>query len=533
MMPLSAFSTDQYVNGLRLLRVVRLRRELRSLWRLALLATPIWVGLIIWLQASTPDDSSAWNWADAAVGIGFVVIAALFVVGIGGLILLRFAAGMTGRVAAAFVPVASRGAEATVVGDADALRGLLPKLRRKPMVSIGLVLLFLLFTGVAVFAAINVVPVYQANQGDGGTTVTIGKDARISGYRDTQSSGRYSSSHRDYFLSTPDGTAIAEDSKPVDGQQWLVQPNSLGNAKAYLIGGHDYLLVGGLLLFAAVVDALILLGMYSSFRQESRLRMAAGHVPLAYSVRRLASGARPVVRFDLVRSITLGLPPLPDDSDAAASALLNRRRLQVGIAVVVVLGVVVGVVAITRKTPVPPPPATDKEVTLPYLSGTTWSPDAEVFYSDTDSVRALAVDILRDGGVSGKPTVGAVWSLVVSSQAASDEIDADVDVVGIGGASPVKAVAGGVALRKEVAEDGAPAPVAITGLPSGWSGILTDGKPKGNDRRASVYGSAAGTLVEISVEGGGNDTTLGRRAAEIATAIAHRGVAGFVKDTAR
>jgi hypothetical protein len=533
MMPLSAFSTDQYVNGLRLLRVVRLRRELRTLWRLALLATPVWFGLIIWIQASTPDDSAAWNWADAGVGIGFLAIAALFVVGVGGLFLLRFAAGMAGRVAAAFVPAASRGTEPMVEGDADALSGLLPRLRRKPMVSIGLVLLLLVFTGVGVFAAINVVPVYQANQGHGGITVTIGKDARISGYRDSHTSGRYSSSHRDYFLSTPDGTAIAEDSEPVDGQQWLVTPNSLGNAKAYLIGGHDYLLVGGLLLFAAVVDALILLGMFGSFRRERRLRMAGGHVPLAYSVRRLAAGARPGVRFDLVRSITLGLPPLPEDSDAAASALLNRRRLHVGIAVIVVLGSAAGVVAATHKTPVPPPPATNKEVTLPYLEGTTWTPNADVFYADTDSTRTLAVDMLRDGGVQGTPVIGQVWSMVISSQATNDETDADVAVVDIGTAPPAKAVAGGVALRKEVAEDGAPAPVAIKGLPSGWAGILTDGKASGADRRASAYGSAAGTLVEISIEGADNDTTLAHRATALATAIAHRGIAGFAQDTAR
>jgi hypothetical protein len=240
---MSVFGTDQYVNGLRLLRLVRLRRELRALWQLAILAGPLWFGLIIWVQAATPDDSDAWNRADADAVPGFIVIGCAFVVGLLGMILLRLVTGVTGRVAAALVPMASKGAEPMIEGDADALSGLMSRLRKKRFFSIGLALLFLLFTAVGVVAVVNVVPAYQANQGHGGTVVTIGKDATISGYTDS-GTGRYSSRHRDYFLSTPDGKAIAEDSKPVDGQRWTVVDNSAGNDEAYLVGGHDYLLVG-------------------------------------------------------------------------------------------------------------------------------------------------------------------------------------------------------------------------------------------------------------------------------------------------
>jgi hypothetical protein len=527
-----------YVNGLRLLRLVRLRRELRALWQLAILAVPVWFGLIVWIQASTPDDSDAWNRANADAWPGFVIIGCVFVVGLAGMILLRLAAGVTGRVAAAFVPMASKGNEATVEGDHDALRGLLPRLRKKRFISIGAVLLFLVFVVVGVYAVINLVPVYAANHGSGGTVVTIGKDATISGYTDSRTTGRYGTNHREYFLSTPVGKAIADDREPVAGQQWLVRGNPLGNDEAYLIGGHDYLLVGGLALLAAVVDVFILLGMVASFRREARIRLHSGHVPLAYSVRRLAAGARPVLRFDVVRSVPVGLPPLPQDSDEQAHRLLRARRLHAGIAGVVVLAlVVVGVILVSRVDQ--PAPPTDRDITLPYLSGTSWDTDVEAFYTDTDTVHDLTVSLLQDGGVTGNPTVGPIWSLgVPSSDAAaaasgSGSTDADLDVVGVGSVSPAKALAGAIAQTKVVADKGAPAPATVTGLPSGWVGELTDGKAGGTNRTADVFGCAGGTLVWISVDGTDGDAALSRRVDELATAIAQRTIPRFVTDTAR
>lgn len=267
------------------------------------------------------------------------------------------------------------------------------------------------------------------------------------------------------------------------------------------------------------------------------MRLRSGHVPLAHSVRRLAAGARPVIRFDQVRSIAIGLPALPQDTDEEAHRLLRNRRLHSGIAAVVVVLVVVGAVILIRKVDQPPPPTT-RDITLPYLAGTSWDPDTEAFYDDTDTTRDVVVGMLQDGGVAGTPTVGPIWSLVVSSKeqptgAEADDIDADVDVVGIGAVPASKAVAGGVALEKEVADAGAPAPATVTGLPSGWAGELTNGEKGGIQRSANVFGSAGGTLVWISVEGDVDDATLSHRAAELATAVAQRSIPRFVTDTAR
>jgi hypothetical protein len=540
MMQASVFANAQFVNGLRLLRLVRLRRELRMLWRLALLALPVWFGLIVWIQASTPDDSDAWNWVNDAAGPGFLIIGCVVVLGLVGMVVTGVAAGVTGRVAAAFAPVVGKGREATVEGDADALSGLLPRLRKQPFLSVGLVLLFVLFTAVGVLAVTNVTSAYAANHGRGGPVVTVGRDADVDGYTDSGGSGRYSSRHRDYFLMTPEGKAIAETGEPTDGQQWVVVPNTTGgdsNDEAYLVGGHDYLLVGGLALFAAVVDVFVLLGIVAGFRREFVLRRRGGHVPLAYSVRRLAAGARPVVRFDQVRSMAIGLPPLPTDSDDAARRLLRKRRLFVVLVVVVVLALVAAGVFL-RPKPTPPLPQTNSDVTLPYLTGTSWSPDTDVFYgaSDVDAARATIVDALRDGGVTGNPIVVPVWSVVITSSNADDPTDANVDVAGIGAVAASKATSGGVVLAKEVAEAGSPAPAAVTGLPEGWTGVLTDGKDKDSSPRSvDVFGSAGGSLVWINIDGGGGttgDAALSHRAAELASAIAQRSIPRFVTDTA-
>ncbi|HVV19727.1 MAG TPA: hypothetical protein VHF06_09845, partial [Pseudonocardiaceae bacterium] len=503
----------------------RLRRECRTLWHVSLVAAPLWAGLIVWVQAAAPDDSTAWNLADEAVGPGLLVIGALFVVGLLATIVLGLATGIPGKVAAAFVPFAGRGREATVDGDADAMAGLLPRLRRKPWVSVGLVLMFFLFTALGAVVGMNLVPVYQANNGHGGMVVTVGRDATPDGYED-------SGDNRDYYLSTPDGRVLAQDHRPQNGQQWLVRRDPLGNDEAYLIGGHDYLLVGALLLFAAVADAVLLLSMFGTIRRERRMRRAGGHVPLAYSVRKLAAGARPVLRFDLARSVMIGLPPLPDDSDTAARALLARRRWHVALTAVVVVGVAAGAGVIINRATQPPPP-TDKDITLSYLGPTSWSTDTEAFYTDTDAIHDVAVDMLRDGGVT-QPAVGPVWSLIVSQRQQNDQdVTANVDVVGIGSAPARQAVAGGIAFQKEVADKGAPPPVAVTGLPAGWAGVLTDGKKGSAQRTAAVFGAAGGTLVDISVEGTSGDADLSRRVRELATAIAGRGLGNFVSDTAR
>lgn len=510
---------DRYVNGLRLLRLVRLRREFRALWQLSLLAVPVWIVAVVWVQAATPNGSTVWNLADSWATPGLIVLAGLVVVGLLGMVVVRFV-GTAGRMASAFVPVVRRGREATVKGNADALSGLLPRLRRQQWVPLGLVLLFLVFAGMGVAVAMNLGPAYEANHGRGGTIVTVGKDASPAGY----SSGSRS---RTYYLSTPDGRLVAEDGQPENGQQWVIYNNPAGNDEAYLVGGHEYVLLAALLVFAAVADAAMIVVMAASVRKERRLRAAGGHQPLAYSVRRLAGGARPVLRFDAVRSVVVGLPPLVSDTDEAAVALVRRRRvISSGIGVLVV-AIVVGGGFVVRAVTAPPPPTT-KEITLGYLGSGLWSPDVEVFYAD-NGVHDVTVDMLQDGGVAGTPVVAPVWSVVVTSPGG---VDGNVDVAGIGSVSGSQAVAGGVAFEKEVAETGSPAPVAITGLPAGWTGVLTDGKAGGTDRTASVFGSGGGTLVEISVSGSA-DADLANRSRALAVAIARRGISGFAGDTAR
>lgn len=519
---------EHYLNGLRLLRLVRLRREFRTLWQLSLLCVPVWLGVVIWVQAVTPSDSTLWNLADEYATAGFVVLGGLVVIGILGMIAIRVAAGVPGQVAAAFVPVAARGREATVEGDEDALSGLLPRLRRQQWVSAGVILLFVAFTGVGIVVGLNLAPVYEANQGQGGPIVTIGVDATVSGY---QTSGR----SRNYYLSTPDGTVIAEDGKPANGERWLIYHNPYGNDEAYLVGGHEYLLLGGILLVVTILDAAVLLAMTRSVRRERMLRQAGGHQPLAYSVRKLAAGARPVLSFGVAKSVTVGLPPLPEDSDLAAEALLRRRRTRTAVAIGVVVIVVVGTSELIAKVTQPAPPTT-KDVTLPYLSATGWSQNVEVFYADTEPIRDVTVDMLQAGGVPGKPTVGPIWSLVVST-GGSNGATANIDVIGIGSVAGRQAVAGGVAFEKEVADDGAPPPVEITGLPAGWSGIVTDGKAGLIARTANIFGSANGTMVAISItsaaSGATLDTDLATKSRALATTIATRGIPQFTADTAQ
>ncbi len=526
--PIFTRPAEPFVNGLRLLRVVRLRREFRTLWHLSLLGVPVWIGLIVWVQAVTSSDSALWNLADEYATPGSLVLGALIVIGLLGMVVTRVVAGVPGRVAAAFVPIAVRGREATVAGDADAMSGLLPRLRRQQFVSTGMVVLFLVFATTGVAVAMNLGPVYAANHGRGGPVVTIGRDATVSG-------SRVSGHSRNYYLSTPDGAVLAEDSEPVSGQRWLIYHNPYGDDEAYLVGGHDYLLLGAILVLVAIGDAGILVVMARTVRRERRLREAGGHQPLAYSVRKLAAGARPVLSFGVARSVVIGLPPLIEDSDAAARAVLRRRRWHAAIAIgVVVVGAVGAGVLIQRVTQ--PPPPTTKDLTLGYLGSAAWSPDVEAFYTDTDAVHDVTVDMLLAGGVPGKPAVGPVWSVVVLSRSGNGDTG-DVDVVGIGAASGQRAVAGGVAFEKEVADTGAPAPAAIAGLPPGWAGVSTDGKAGRTERTASVFGADGGTLVVISLTGTdtgtATDTDLADRARLLATAIAHRGITTFAADTAR
>lgn len=513
-----------YVNGLRLLRLVRLRREFRALGTVSLVGLPVWFGLVVAVQGLTPTGSPAWDLADSAAAPGFAVLGGLLVLSIVALLVLRFATGRIGRVAAAFAPAVVRGAEPDVADHGDALRGLLPRLRKKRLVSLGLILSFLAFTAVAIATSLNVGPAYAANHGHGGTVVTIGDDATISRV-ETGSHG-----HKDYFLATPDGEAIAEDSKPEDGQRWVVLDREAGNDEAYLIGGHDYLLIGFIAIAATIADAYLIIAMCTSVRRERRLRMAGGHVPLAYSVRRLAAGARPTVRFAKGGSATIGLPALHEDSDAAAQALVRRRRRNATIVIAAVVVVLAGT-GIGLKLSIKP---TQRDVTLPYLATGFWSADVSADYTDGDNAEHnVAVDMLEAGGVGGTPDVGSVW-LVVAQARTSDPVtevdDAFIDVADIGSVPARTAVAGGVAFQRQVASGEHGEPVAVPGLPPGWAGVLTSDDAQ--QRTVDVFGSADGSLVDIEIDGKATGAYLGDRARELAATIARRGIGRFADDTA-
>lgn len=521
------------VDALRLLWLVRLRREFRTLGAIVIVSLPVWFGVIIAVQAMTPSDSAAWNLADTTAGFGFLLGGAALAICVIVVLVVRFA-GHTGRVASAFVPLVTRGREVTV-DDEDAMRGLLPRLNRRPPVSMGLVLLFLVLTGAGVGAAVNVGPAYAANHGRGGPVVTIGKDAFISG---VENNGR----SRDYLIDTPYGTALAEDRKPAKGEQWVVLPSNDINGTAYLVGGHDYLLIAGVVVLISLCDAGCLLGVVRSIQREHRRRRAAGHVPLVHSVRRIGAGARPVVTFARGPSATLCLPALPD-SDAAAYRLLRRRRRNTAAATissVVVVGI--GLTVIAGTIGGSSSPTTDDnslhDITLPYLAHTGWSTDATADYSDAgQAIHDLTAYMLQDGGVPGSPKVGAAWLMIISPNdtgtANPSDVVANIDVSDIGSVSPAKAVAGGVALEKLVAPGtkGAPAPVDVSGLPAGWAGVVTVEPSDPSHSSVDVFGSGSGDLLDIEIDGHTGDKSLTTGAAELATAIARHGIGQFVRDT--
>lgn len=328
-----------YLHALRLLRLVRVRRGCRALLTIVIIALPSYLALGLTVQALTPTGSPTWNFVDNVGGLGFLVFAELLAAGIIGALVVRFATGRTGRIAAAFVPILRRARE-FMIDDRTAMRGLLPRLNKRQPFAVGFVLILMVVVGIGAIAAVNVVPAYQANHGRGGPVVTMGTDAFISS---VDTGGRTPT----YDIRTPYGIAQAEDRQPQDGQRWVVLPSDSGNGTAYLIGGHDYLLVGFILIVMTIAFAGWSVAIVFSIRREHRRRVAAGHVPLLDAVRPLVAGARPVITFDRKLSATIGLPALPHDSAAAWFVRRYRRGVTVTAgsitAVLVLIAVVIAV----------------------------------------------------------------------------------------------------------------------------------------------------------------------------------------------
>lgn len=507
------------VNALRLLRLVRLRRELKMLCVVTVLALPLWGGFTVLAETVLPRSSRTFWSLDSKIGPGFLLILGVLGAAFLLLALSRFA-GHTGRLAAHLTPIFGRGPEPRLSGEPAEMRPLLGLLRRKPLVQIGGLLILAVCGLLAGVTAWNFWPAWQGNHGHGGQVVTIGDDASISGY-EIGSHG-----HRDYFLDTPDGKAIAEDYRPHDGQRWTVQHSSVGNDKAYLVGGHDYILVGLLALAGTAAGIGVVVYLVGAARRELAIRKAT-EGRLADSVAYLGAGHRAPLDIGRAKPVSLMLPPL--DSDTPDELLARRRFVAVGTAAVVIAaaGIPIGLWQAGTFRPAPK----ERTVTLPFLAGTGWSPAAYVSYINTGSSTDLLRDALRAAGVA-TPTATVSESVLIDTSGAPRDTTAYVDVADIGPTHPPTAVAGVVALERELATSDRGSVSTMTGLPAGWRGIV-QGKRQYDDPGVEVAGAADGRLVWISLHGRFSTTLAERSGTALARALARRGITKFAGQVAR
>ena len=510
------------VDAMRLLRLVRIRRELKVVCGLAIVALPLWATFTIIAETVlSPSSRTYWS-IDAKIGTGFVLIGAVLVVAFVLLLGSRLL-GRTGQAAARLSPVFKRGPEPKLVDATPEMTPLVGQLRRKGLVRLGIVLMFLVVVFVSGATAWNFWPAWQANHGHGGQVVTIGREATISGYT-VGSHG-----HRDYFLDTPDGPSIAEDYKPHDGQRWTVLHRESGNDEAYLVGGHDYLLVGLIAVVAAAISVGIVVSQVGAARTELAAR-AATSGDLAASVAYLGSGHTAQLRIGRPETLTLTLRPL---GDRTAEAWLVRRRLvAAGTAFAIVAGAGTGIglwqAGVFRTPPM------QRDVTLGFLAGTSWDPDAFADYADTSSTRDLLTDALQQGGVAS-PRVTVTASVLISSRDSPDRggtADANVDVAGIGSAPARSAASGIVLFHRSLAQYEHGTATAVTGLPAGWQGVLI-GKLGEEDPGVELAGAASGRLVRISLHGAFAPAQIEQRGVELARAIAGVGIGKFAHDVGR
>lgn len=521
------------MDALRLLRLVHLRRELKLLCLVAIAALPVW-GAFTLIAENVLSRSSQTFWSlDAKIGPGFAVIL-LVLLGAFLLLVASRLAGRTGAAAARLSPIFGGGPEPTLVDAspdaATALAPLIGKLRRKPLVRGGAVVLFAtvgLMIGLVVW---NIGPAWQANHGHGGTVVTVGKDASVDGY----SIGSHG--HRDYYLSTPDGRVLAEDSQPKTGQRWTVIHNATGDDEAYKVGGHDYLLLALIILVLGFLEVGVVGFAVSSARTERRLR-AGTPGEIADSVRYLGSrdylGNAPAVplRIGAHQTVALTLRPL---GERTAEALLARRRwVAAGTAAVVVAGG--GTLIGLWQTGTFRTPSTERDASLSYLGGTGWDPSVYVDYTDTQATVDLVTSGLSQVGVPSAAVSETGQVLLDSAdvpRGADIPVNADVDVLSIGSTSPAAAMSAVLRVERGAAENEHGSVTSLTGLPAGWQGIYT-GKQTYEDPGLEIVGSAGGTLVWIEMNDTEPTAKLEQRGIALAHAIATHGIVPFAQDIAR
>ncbi len=512
------------IDAMWLLRLVRVRRELKLVCVLAIVAVPVWGGFTYIAETVLPRSSQTFWSIDAKIAPGFLLIIAVLVVEFL-LLLVTRVLGRPGQIAAKLVPVFGRGPEPAFVGDPEPMRPMLGQLRRKGLIRVGALMMFIVFGLVSAAAGWSVWPAWLANHGRGGTVVTIGEEATISGYS-TSSHG-----HRNYFLDEPGGTAIAEDHRPRDGERWTVLNSSVGNDKAYLVGGHDYVLIAVITLVALLAEAGIVVYQVGATRAELAAR-ARTPGELADSVSYLSAGHSPELRVDTATRFTLTLGSLGDRS---AAEWLSRRQLISASLAVLVIAAAGTALGLWRAGVFRTPPA-QRDTTLTYLEGTSWASD-DVFadYQNNSSTTELLRSGFQQAGITS-PNVTATASVLFSSRdvppGARSTVTAYVDIADIGSAPAGTAVHGVVLLEQSLARTEHGTVSTLTGLPADWQGVLL-GKAGEEDGGVEIAGATGGKLVWISLHGTFSAVQAEQRGLELARAIAGRGVVRFCHDVAR
>jgi hypothetical protein len=302
---------DYDVDARTLVRLVRIGRDLRFIWRFALFSTLLWGAFVLTVERTTPEGSAQWHRVDADASPGFVALLVVAGVALLAHLALRLF-GRAGKVAALIVPAVGPPAPTQAVSGADAVAGLLPALRRSAYVGFGMITAFLVITALVVAAAVGFWPAYEGNHGRGGNVVTIGQDATFTSHRQAVS-GRGGGSSTVYRLHTSHGDADVAGDTPHDGQRWTLVSDPLGgDDSAYLVGGHAYLLDLVLGLAVLLLDVGIVFFGYVRVKAERRRRKQAGHVSLADSLSALAAGSRATLTVGTEQTGYKGrkIPPL-------------------------------------------------------------------------------------------------------------------------------------------------------------------------------------------------------------------------------
>ncbi|MGN6607028.1 MAG: hypothetical protein ACTHMS_08490 [Jatrophihabitans sp.] len=515
-----AAPTQPQVDVLRLLTLVELRRGLRLVWRLAFAGVIVWAAATFLLEEVVLDRTTSFFWQlDAVIGPVFVVLLSIMAGALVAQVAVRF--GRAGRVAAALVPAFARGGEPVVRGEQH-LHGLLPLLRRKALLSSGGLFAVVVLLGCTAAAGWNVVPAYRGNHGRGGPVVTIGDDATVTGY-EVSSRG-----HRNYYLDTPYGRTLAEDHHPRTGQRWTVFEHDTGNNVAYLVGGHDYVLIAVVTVMLAVITLGAAGYLTIGAGAERRRRRAAGAPSLAGALAAFGQGRHATLQVGRAPAVRLGFRPL---EPGAAERIVRRRRLRGLTAAGLAAAVAVVAGALWQGGAFESPP-TERAVHLPWLAGSGWS-DGTAFYTvDTNAREVLHayLDPAAPGGTA--PITGQWWFDTTFGPAGTD---ADVQVALTDPVSPAAVRRSTLAELQTFARIDHAGTTPLAGLAAGCEGLLE----KGTDETSTHVVCSDGRrtlLIEASTYGRADDPTpaaLSAAVARLTTAIAGRGLAGVVHDTAQ